>query len=260
MQASQNILYQEADGIAVITLNRPQALNALDVPTLHQLEEALDTAAASDEASAVILTGAGQIFSAGADIKYLCNATPLEVRDFARLAVRITNRIENLGKVVVAALNGDAYGGGLELAEACTLRVLARGARIGHPEVRIGAVAGFGGTTRLARLIGKGRAADMLLRARAIDSEEALQTGLVQEVADASQVIDATRAIIRDILTHSPSAVRLTWEALHRGLNMSLDESAELGADFFGLVAATDDFRRGTRAFVEKLPPKFSGR
>lgn len=164
------------------------------------------------------------------------------------------------GKVVVAALNGYAYGGGLELAEACMIRVAARHARLGHPEVRIGAVAGFGGTTRLARLVGKGRAAEMLLRGRAVDAEEALRIGLVQEVTESDRLMDATRAIVRDILEQSPVAVRLTWEALHRGLNMTLEESAELGADFFGLVAATEDFRIGTRAFVEKTQPAYIGR
>ncbi|RZI42438.1 enoyl-CoA hydratase [Herbaspirillum sp. HC18] len=261
MQATQPVLYEETENIAVLTLNRPHALNALDVPTLQLLAELLDMISTRTSIGAVILTGAGaNAFSAGADIKYLSRATPLEVREFARLAVRVTNRIENLGKVVVAALNGDAYGGGLELAEACMIRIAARDAKLGHPEVRIGAVAGFGGTTRLARLVGKGRAAEMLLRGRAVDAEEASRIGLVQEVAASDRLMDAARAIVRDILEQSPSAVRLTWEALHRGLNMTLEESAELGADFFGLVAATEDFRIGTRAFTEKTRPAYIGR
>jgi enoyl-CoA hydratase len=261
MQASQSVLYEEIDGIAILTLNRPHALNALDLPTLHLLLELLNMVSTRNHVGAVILTGTGTAaFSAGADIRYLNGATPLEVREFARLAVRVTNRIEHLGKVVVAALNGVAYGGGLELAEACMIRVCAYHARLGHPEVRIGAVAGFGGTTRLARLVGKGRAAEMLLRGRSVDADEALHIGLVQEVAEPGMLMDATRAIVRDILDQSPAAVRLTWEALHRGLNMTLEESAELGADFFGLVAATEDFRIGTRAFIEKTQPVYIGR
>ena len=253
------VLYGESAGIAVIALNRPDALNALDLPTLQQLEEMLDMAAASSAAGAVILTGTGsKAFSAGADIKYLSQATPLEVREFARLAVHITHRIENLGKVVVAALNGHALGGGLELAEACMIRIAASHAKLGHPEVRIGAVAGFGGTTRLARLVGKGRAAEMLLRGRIIDAEEALRIGLVQQVASPDAVMDAARAILYEILDHSPDAVRLTWEALHRGLNMTLEESAALGADYFGLVAATENFRIGTEAFVKKVAPDYT--
>ncbi|MFC7516358.1 enoyl-CoA hydratase/isomerase family protein [Herbaspirillum sp. GCM10030257] len=261
MQASQPVLYEENDGVAILTLNRPQALNALDLPTLQLLSELLDMISIQTSVGAVILTGAGaNAFSAGADIKYLNQATPLEVREFARLAVRVTNRIETLGKVVVAALNGYAYGGGLELAEACMIRIAVRHAKLGHPEVRIGAVAGFGGTTRLARLIGKGRAAEMLLRGRAIDTEEASRIGLVQEVSDPDQLMNTAYAIVRDILDQSSTAVRLTWEALHRGLNMSLEESSALGADFFGLVATTEDFRIGTRAFVEKTQPVYIGR
>jgi enoyl-CoA hydratase len=261
MPSSHHVLYEENEGIAVLTLHRPHALNALDLPTLQLLLELLEEISARSAVGAVILTGSGtNAFSAGADIKYLSSATPLEVREFARLAVRVTNKIENLGKVVIAALNGIAYGGGLELAEACMIRVAARHARLGHPEVRIGAVAGFGGTTRLARLVGKGRAAEMLLRGRTVAAEEALGIGLVQEVAEPERLMDATRAILHDILTQSPTAVRLTWEALHRGLNMTLEESAELGADFFGLVASTEDFRIGTRAFVEKTQPAYIGR
>jgi len=260
MQPCQPILYEESEGIAVVTLNRPHALNALDLPTLRHLAELLDLIATRASVGAVILTGAGtRAFSAGADIRYLSRATPLEVRDFARLAVRVTGKIENLGKVVVAALNGDTYGGGLELAEACMIRIAARHIKLGHPEVRIGAVAGFGGTTRLARLVGKGRAAEMLLRGRAVDADEALRIGLVQQVSEPGHLMEDTRAIVRDILERSPIAVRLTWEALHRGLNMTLEESAELGADFFGLVAATEDFRVGTRAFVEKTRPVYGG-
>ncbi|KQZ26168.1 enoyl-CoA hydratase/isomerase family protein [Duganella sp. Root1480D1] len=253
------VLYGESAGIAVIALNRPDALNALDLPTLQRLEEMLEMAADSSSAGAVILTGTGtKAFSAGADIRYLSQASPLEVRDFARLAVRITNRIENLGKVVLAALNGHAFGGGLELAEACMIRIVAGHAKLGHPEVRIGAVAGFGGTTRLARLVGKGRAAEMLLRGRAIDAEEALRIGLVQQVASPDELMDAARAVLYDILEQSPEAVRLTWEALHRGLSMTLEESAGLGADYFGLVAATENFRIGTQAFIKKVAPDYS--
>lgn len=261
MQSNQAVLYEETEGFAVITLNRPHALNALDLPTLQRLAELLDMIAARASVGAVILTGAGtRAFSAGADIKYLSGATPLEVRDFARLAVQVTGKIEKLGKVVVAALNGDAFGGGLELAEACMIRVAASHAKLGHPEVRIGAVAGFGGTTRLARLVGKGRAAEMLLRGRAVESAEAVRIGLIHDVSATDRLMDDARAIVRDILEQSPTAVRLTWEALHRGLNITLEESAELGADFFGLVAATDDFRIGTRAFVEKTRPRYTGR
>lgn len=260
MQTADHVLYEERNGIAVITLNRPDALNAISVDVLHRLGKLLDSARENDAVRAAILTGAGSAFSAGADIRYLSQATPMEVRAFAHLAVRITNRIEALGKPVVAALNGVTLGGGLELAEACMIRIAACHAKLGHPEVRIGAVAGFGGTTRLPRLVGKGRAAEMLLRGRAVDAEEALRIGLVQAVAEPSDLMQEAEAVVRDILDQSPGAVRLTWEAMHHGLNMTLEESAKLGADYFGLVAATEDFRTGTKAFIEKTPPVYRGR
>lgn len=259
MATPEPVLYEENDGIARVTLNRPQALNAIDVDVLTRLDRLLDTVRERQSVHAVILTGTGMAFSAGADIRYLNKASPLEVRDFARLAVRVTNRIEDLGKPVVAALNGITFGGGLELAEACMIRIAAHHAKLGHPEVRIGAVAGFGGTTRLPRLVGKGRAAEMLLRGRTVDAEEALRIGLVQAAAEPDRLMAEAETIVRDILAQSPTAVRLTWEALHRGLNMTLEESAELGADYFGLVAASEDFRIGTAAFVEKVPPRWTG-
>src|SRR3989475_6577573 len=159
----ESLLYHEEKGIARIIFNRPEALNAMTKDLLQQLTSLLDKIKIDDTVKAVIITGAGEAFSAGADIKFLNRALPLEVREFARLAVSVNNKIETLGKVVVAAMYGYALGGGLELAEACMLRVAVRHAMLGHPEVRIGAIAGFGGTPRLPRLIGKGRAAELLL-------------------------------------------------------------------------------------------------
>lgn len=252
------ILYREEGAVATITLNRPHALNALNKPMLQQLSLLLDQVKTRGRVRAIVLTGSGfNAFCAGADIKYLNAATPLEVREFAQLAVTVTSKIESLGKLSIAALNGHALGGGLELAEACMLRVAVRSAKIGHPEVRIGAVAGFGGTTRLPRLVGKGRAAEMLLRGRAVSADEALTIGLVQSVVDPEQLFAEVSALLSDILEQSPIAVQLTWEAMHRGLNVSLEESASLGADFFGLVASTQDFRIGTEAFINKRKPEY---
>lgn len=254
------VLYEKRSSIAYLTLNRPEALNALSHEVLTRLSALLEEIKKDDSVRAVILTGAGnQAFSAGADIKYLSKSRPMAVREFSQLAVTVTNQIENLGKVVVAALNGYTFGGGLEIAEACMIRVAVKSSHLGHPEVSIGAVAGFGGTTRLARLVGRGRAAEMLLRGRNVSAEEALQIGLVQFVVDDERLMEETQAIVVDILSKSPSAVKLTWEALHRGLNMTLEESASLGADFFGLVASTEDFRIGTQAFVEKTKPRYVG-
>jgi enoyl-CoA hydratase len=261
MVDTQPVLYQETDGIALITLNRPDALNALNIVVLERLLLLLEQIGRSDSVKAVIFTGSGKnAFSAGADIRFLSQATPLEVRKFAQLGIAVNHKIETLGKVVVAAINGYALGGGLELAESCMIRVAARHARLGHPEVRIGAIAGFGGTTRLPRLVGRGRAAELLLRGRVVAAEEALQIGLVQNVADSENLLAETETILREILAQSAVAVNLTWQAVHRGLNMTLEESTALGADYFGLVAASDDFRIGTKAFLEKKDPSFTGR
>jgi enoyl-CoA hydratase len=254
------ILYREQDGIAWITLNRPQSLNAMTPAMLEVLQTALDAARLNDAVGAVIITGSGmRAFSAGADIAYLHQAAALDVREFARLAVQINHQIETLGKVVIAAINGFALGGGLELAEACSLRLAVPHAMLGHPEVRIGAVAGFGGTTRLPRLIGRGRAAELLLTGRSISAETAFNMGLINQVVEPEQLLVEAERLAREILAQSPIAVKLTWEALHHGLNLGLEESARIGADAFGLAASTKDFRTGTRGFLTKTPPAFEG-
>ena len=258
---SDQVLYRKKSGIARITLNRPEALNTINRDMLKQLYSFLEKIRADDAVHAVVITGTGsKAFSAGADIGFLNKASALDVRDLARLAISVYRKIETLGKVVVAAINGYALGGGLELAEACTLRVAVSGARLGHPEVRIGAVAGWGGTTRLPRLIGKGRAAELLLTGRMISAEEALNMGLVNRVVEPARLIPECENLLKEILAQSPLAVRMTWEAMHRGLDLSIDESARLGADYFGLAASTGDFREGTRAFLAKRPPAFKGK
>jgi enoyl-CoA hydratase len=261
MGEKNRVQYEEDGAIAWVTLNDPARHNALHPELLQQLAQAMDRARRSPRVRAVILTGAGErAFSAGADIRYLHTATPLAVRAYARLAVEIGHQIETLGKVVIAALNGDALGGGLELAEACMLRLVVDHARLGHPEVRLGAVAGFGGTTRLPRLIGRGRAAELLLTGRIIAAEEAERLGLVHTVVARDALRTAAVELAQRVLEHAPLAVALTWEALHRGLDLPLDEATRLGADYFGLVAASDDFREGTRAFLAKETPRFQGR
>lgn len=255
------LLYHEEKGIARFIFNRPESLNAMNKDLLQRLASLLDRVRVDEAVKAVIITGTGEkAFSAGADIKFLNQASPLEVRQLAQMAVSVNHKIETLGKVVVAAINGFALGGGLELAEACMLRVAVRHARLGHPEVRIGAVAGFGGTTRLPRLIGKGRAAELLLTGRLVAAEEALQIGLVNRLVEPENLLAETEGLVLEILSQSPIAVRMTWEAVHRGMNLPLEESALLGADYFGLVASTDDFRAGTKAFLEKTSPSFRGR
>ncbi len=260
MASPEYLLFRESNGLGWVTFNRPKALNALNPETLHALAALLDQIKTDDAVKGVVVTGTGDAFSAGADIRHLNRSTPIEVREFARLAVSINHQIETLGKVVVAAINGYALGGGLELAEACALRVAVRGAMLGHPEVRIGAVAGFGGTTRLPRLIGKGRAAELLLTGRLITADEAHRLGLVNQVVEPEALLPQSETLLREILAQSPIAVKLTWEAIHHGLNLTLEEAALLGAESFGLVAASEDFRMGTKAFLDKTSPSFRGR
>ncbi len=177
----------------------------------------------------------------------------------AQLAVAVTSLIENLNKVSIALINGFALGGGLEIAESCMLRIAVNTAKLGHPEVRIGAVAGWGGTTRLPRLIGKSRAAELLLTGRMIDAEKALRLGLVNRVVNPEDLQAEGESLLHEILENAPVAVNLTWDAIHRGLDVPIDESARLGADHFGLVASTKDFRKGTKAFLNKEKVNFNG-
>ena len=210
MSSTDPVLYQQTAGIAWLTLNRPAALNALNQELLQQLAMRLTQIQADEAVKAVIITGSGEkAFCAGADIAYLHQASPLAVREFAQQGIAVNQQIETLGKPVIAAINGYALGGGLELAESCWLRVAVSTARFGHPEVKIGAVAGFGGTTRLPRLIGRGRAAELLARGRIVDAEEALRIGLVSEVVATADLLATTEALARDILAQSPTACLL---------------------------------------------------
>jgi len=261
MYTDNNILLVERrDDCMYLVLNRPAVCNALSRSLLLALKKELERIKNDPDIRAVLLTGTGdRAFSAGADIGYLNQASPLEVRELARLAVSVTSCLENLGKISIALINGVALGGGLELAEACMLRLAVRTAKLGHPEVRIGAVAGWGGTTRLPRLIGRGRAAEMLLTGKIITADQALEYGLITAVTEPENLRDEGERLLREILKNAPVAVQLTWEAIHRGLDTSIDESTRLGADYFGLVATTDDFRRGTAAFLDKKKTDFSG-
>ncbi|MBW1746305.1 MAG: enoyl-CoA hydratase/isomerase family protein [Deltaproteobacteria bacterium] len=261
-ERSHSVLISERkENFVYLTLNRPDVLNALNKSLLLEIKKELETIKSNPKIQAVIITGAGyKAFSAGADIEYLNQASPLQVRELAQLAVSVTHLIENLNKISIALINGFALGGGLELAESCMLRVAVTSAKLGHPEVRIGAVAGWGGTTRLPRLIGKSRAAEMLLTGKMIDANKALQMGLVNCVTEPENLRNEGEKLLLEILQNSPIAVNLTWDAVHRGLDLPIDESAKLGIDYFGLVATTEDFRDGTKAFLQKQKAKFHGR
>jgi enoyl-CoA hydratase len=260
-QKTPVIKVEKKDHVAYLTLNRPDVLNALSFKLLTDLKEELGKIKQDDNVQGVFIRGVGErAFSAGADIAFFHTASPLEVRETAKLAISINELLENLGKVSIALINGFALGGGLELAESCMLRVAVASARLGHPEVRLGVVAGWGGTTRLPRLIGKGRAAELLLTGGMVTAQKALEMGLVNLVTEKDELQPEGERLMDEILSNGPVAVKFTWEAMHRGLNLSIEESAKLGADYFGLIAATDDFKTGTGAFLKKEPPAFKGK
>lgn len=251
---NDSILLIERRGDTVcLTLNRPSVLNAINRELLLALKKELISIQTDPEVRAVILTGSGdKAFSAGADIGYLYQASPLEVRELARLAVSVNQCLESLNKITMALINGYALGGGLELAESCMLRLAVPSARFGHPEVKIGAVAGWGGTTRLPRLIGKARATELLLTGGMVDAEKALEYGLINRVTEPDTLRNEGEKLLEEVLANPAEAVNLTWQAIHRGLDASIDESARLGADFFGLVASTEEFRERTGAFLRR--------
>jgi enoyl-CoA hydratase len=247
--------------IVYLTLNRPQVLNALSSELLLALSNELDRIKRDSAVKGIFIIGSGdKAFSAGADIEFLNSASPIKVRELAELAISVNSQIENLGKISIALINGFALGGGLELAESCMLRIAVSSAKLGHPEVRIGAVAGWGGTTRLPRLIGKGRSTELLLTGRMISAEKALEMGLVNLVVDNDKLQSEGEQLMHEIFNNAPISVNFTWEAIHRGLNLPLEESAKLGADYFGLVASTEDFKEGTGAFLNKKKPSYKGR
>lgn len=260
-KADNILLSEQKNNVVYLTLNRPVVLNALNKELLLQIKNELARIKDDPDIQAVVITGAGnKAFSAGADIGYLNQASPLEIRELANLAVSVTHLIENLNKISIALINGFALGGGLELAESCMLRIAVKTAKLGHPEVKIGAVSGWGGTTRLPRLIGKSRAVEMLLTGKMVEADEALQMGLVNRIVEPAELKGEGEKLLGEILQNSQIAVNLTWEAIHRGLDLPVDESAKLGADYFGLVASTDDFRAGTNAFLNKAKAVFKNK
>jgi enoyl-CoA hydratase len=257
----ETITFDVRDRVAVLTINRPEKLNALDDATIADLARAVDAVIRRDDIGGAILTGAGsKAFVAGADIAELASQGPLEGKLRARRGQEIFRRMETSPKPFIAAVNGYALGGGCELAMACHLRVAAETARFGQPEVKLGIAPGYGGTQRLPRLIGKGRALELLLTGEMIDAAEAHRIGLVNKVVPAGEAVDAAEALLRHILAQGPAAVALCIEAVDRGLDMSLDEGLILEANHFGLLAATGDMREGMRAFLEKRAANFTGR
>lgn len=256
-----NLLIDRDQDIAVITVNRPKVLNALNRDTMSELRQAALDLRHDGQVRSVIITGAGEkAFVAGADIGEIARLDATEGRAYVSSGQHVLDLIEHLGKPVVAAVNGFALGGGCELAMACTLRVAAETARFGQPEVKLGLIPGYGGTQRLARLVGKGRALDLLLTGRTIDATEALAMGLVNRVVPAATLLSEAKTLARSITANGPLAVRYAIEAVNRGFDATLADGALLEATLFGLALATEDAREGTAAFLEKRQPAFKGK
>ena len=258
--AYEFLAFDVADRVATITVNRPDKLNALNNATIGELGQAIEEARARDDVAGVILTGAGRAFIAGADISELSGQSSVGAKTLAQRGQTIFRRFESSPKPTIAAVNGFALGGGCELAMACHVRLASEHAKFGQPEVKLGLVPGYGGTQRLPRLVGQGRALQLLLTGEMIDAQEAFRIGLVNRVVPAAELLPAARAMLAQMLANGPLATALCIEAVDRGLGMSLDDALALEATQFGLLAATADMGEGTRAFLEKRTPRFSGK
>jgi enoyl-CoA hydratase/carnithine racemase len=257
----ENVLYEKKDAIAYVTLNRPKVLNALNTKTWEDLRTAFEAARDDDEVRGVIITGAGdKAFIAGADINELAQLTAIKGEESSSFGQAVLNLVENLGKPVIAAINGFALGGGCETAMACTIRIASETAKFGQPEVKLGVLPGGGGTQRLPRLVGKGRALQLILTGEMISAQEAYRIGLVNEVVPAANVMARAEAILKQIFSNAPIAVKYSLNAVNKGLETSQAEGLSLEASFFGLCSGTDDKKEGTQAFLQKRPAQFLGR
>jgi enoyl-CoA hydratase len=257
----ENLLYEKKNGIAYVTLNRPKVLNALSHKTWENLQAAFEDARDDDAVRGVILTGAGdKAFIAGADISELAHVSAVEAEQSSAFGQKVLNLIENLCKPVIAAINGFALGGGCETAMACTIRIASENAKFGQPEVNLGLIPGGGGTQRLPRLIGKGRALQLILSGDMISAQEAYRIGLANEIVPAAELIPRAEAILKRIFSNAPLAVKFSLEAVNNGLETTMAEGLSLEASLFGLCAGTDDKKEGTSAFLEKRKPQFQGR
>lgn len=257
----QYLKIEQEDGIAVLVVQRPEKLNALNAETVAELDRAFRVLAEDPAVRGIILTGAGEkAFVAGADIAELAEMGPLSGVRTSRQGQDAFRFLEKMPKPVIAAVNGFALGGGLELALACHLRIASENARFGLPEVKLGIIPGYGGTVRLPRLVGRGRALELILTGEMIGAEEAYRIGLVNRVVPQAELIATAQALLRTIAANGPIAVQLALESVDRGLDTTLDDGLTLESNLFGLLAATDDMREGMRAFLEKRPAKFQGR
>jgi enoyl-CoA hydratase len=258
--AYDTLALEVEDRIAVLSINRPDKLNALNDATVTELGEAIDEVRGRDDIGGLILTGKGRAFVAGADIGELASQTPITGKARALAGQSVFARFESSPKPVIAAINGFALGGGCELAMACHVRIASDAAKLGQPEAKLGILPGYGGSQRLPRLVGKGRALQLLLTGEMIDAAEALRIGLVNQVVPAADLMNAARTMMKQMLANGPLALALCIEAVNFGLDMSLEEGARLEANHFGLLSSSDDMREGMQAFLAKRAARFTGK
>ena len=256
-----NLLVERDGAVAVITVNRPKVLNPLNTQTLDELRQAILELKGDDGVRAIVLTGAGEkSFIAGADINELATQTPVSGREHAMTGQHILDLIEQMGKPVIAAINGFALGGGCELAMACTIRIAADTAKLGQPEINLGLIPGYAGTQRLARIVGRGRALELLLTGDMVSAQEAHRLGLVNRVVPAADLIAEAKKLATTLASKAPVAIRYILESVNKGVEMPFAQAQVFEATLFGLVASTDDMREGTKAFLEKRKAEFKGK
>jgi len=259
--AYETLLYEKRNAIGHIKINRPEKLNALNCTVIEELFDCFQALQKDEEVRVVILTGSGEkAFVAGADLNELALQSPVEGKETSQFGQQVFNLIENLGKPVIAAINGFALGGGCELAMACTLRIAAETARLGQPEVKLGLIPGYGGSQRLPRLVGKGRALELILTGEPVTAPEAHRIGLVNQVVPAEELLATAEKLAQKIIANAPLAVKFALEAVNHGMEIPAAEGQFLEATLFGLCCTTADMKEGTHAFLEKRPAKFTGR
>ena len=257
----ENIILEKKNAIAYVTVNRPKVLNALNMATIEELRAAFHDIKNDSAIRVVIFTGSGEkAFIAGADIGELAKQDAVTGKEYTHRGQNVLNLIENLGKPVIACINGFALGGGCEIAMACTMRLASENAKLGQPEVKLGIIPGYGGTQRLPRLVGKGIAMQMVLGGEMITAQEAHRIGLVNEVVPAAELISRAEAIAAKITANAPLAVQYAIEAVNKGMEMTLAEGLYLEAVLFAVACSTEDKTEGTKAFLEKRPAVFKGK
>lgn len=253
----KNLVIEKDKGICTVKLNSPQTLNSLNVIMLDELEYAFDQISNDNEVSVVVLTGEGKAFVAGADIAYMSNLSPSEAKKFSEDGSRLFRKIETMNKVVIAAVNGFALGGGCELAMACDIRIASEKAKFGQPEVGLGIIPGFSGTQRLARLVGLGRAKELMFTGLHINADEAYRIGLVNKITDKDSLMEEAYKMAEKIVSNSGVAVRYAKEAVNMGIETDIDTGIAYESNIFGLCFASKDQKEGMTAFLEKRKPEF---